>query len=499
MSLSTDPIVMTTVTVSPQPLAVSGFGTKFILGSATVLPLEERIRTYVKLTGGVDVDFNSTTQEYKAAQAHFSQPNARPLLIGRQFLAAQAGKLRGGTASNVIGDYTGTTNGGFDIVVNGANLQIFALNLSGAADLPAVAALIQVKLNAAAAGTTCAWNATTKQFVIGSSTTGVTSIVNFAVAPTGGSSPTDVSSLLKLRSIDGALSVNGIAIESFTAALSASRAFNKSWFGLEVTSTTAQDVKDAMAFVEANALLFFYSTPDANAKSSVATTDLGYYAKNLGYAQSAVFFDDVNSDHYLSGSAMAQMFGIDYDQPDSFETLKFKSAPGYATVNITETERIALIGDLASGVIGKNYNIYADYGVPMFTEGTVANGRFIDEIIGLAWQKAQINNALFNALYTARTKIPQTDAGAIQLTDPVRLALKKGKTSGLIAPGFWTGPNIGTVKTGDYLPDGFLVFAQPVAQQSAGDRALRKSVPITAIALLAGAVHSSAVGFNVQR
>lgn len=499
MSLSTDPIVMTTVTVAPQPLAVSGFGTAMLLGTGTVLPLEERIRTYVALTGGVDADFNSTTQEYKYAQAHFNQPNARPLMIGRQFLAAQAGKLRGGTASNVLGDYTGTTNGGFDIVVDGSNLQIFGLNLSGAADLPAVATLIQTKLNAADTGVTCTWNATKKAFVIGSSTTGVTSTVGFAVAPTGGSTPTDVSALFKLRAIDGALSVNGIAIESVTAALSASRAFNKAWYGFDLTSTTAQDVKDAMAFAEANALLFFYSTPDANAKSSVATTDLGYFAKSHTYDRTAVFFDDVNSDHYLSGSAMSQLFAIDYDQPDSFETLKFKTAPGYATVTLTEAERLALIGDLSQGLIGKNYNIYADYGVPMFTEGTVASGRFIDEIIGLDWQKAQINNALFNTLYTAGKKIPQTDGGATRLTDAVRLALKKGKTAGLLAPGFWTGPNIGSVKTGDYIPDGYLVFAQPVAQQSAGDRALRKSVPITAIALLAGAVHSTAVGFNVQR
>lgn len=491
MSLSVDTVVSVTIFVSPQAPQARGFGVGLILGKATTLPLSERIRTYPNPTA-VLVDFNSGTEEYKAAAAYFGQtPAPRSVKIGRQFLAAQAGQLKGGAVSDVLLTYTGITNGGFDITINGTNRQITALDLSGAANMAAVATLIQTKLAAALASTTCTWDPVGKKFVITSPTTGTSSIVLYAVAPTGSGSPTDASAILGLSVAAGALSVPGIATETLTDALAASKLFDNGFYGVALTAAAStQDIKDAMAWAEINKMAFFYTTSDANAKLSAATTDLGYYAKNLGYHRSVGFYSAASP--YAAVSGMARMFIVDFDQPNSTSTMKFKQLPGIAIDTLTESERLALEA--------KNLNYYSDVGgFAMTAQGVVANGRYFDEVHGLDWLEATVQNAVFTKLVQRVTKIPQTDEGVAVLTQAVASALDKARNNGLLAPGVWTGDTLGEVKAGDFLSTGYYVYAQPVSEQLAADRDLRKSPPISAIGIGGGAIHSAQIQFTFQR
>lgn len=491
MSLSLSDVIQVTIEVTPTPPAVQGFNTKLILGSNS-LPLEERIRAYTALAGGVDADFNSATQEYKEAAAHFGQePAPSIVLIGNRFTSAQHGKLRGSSGvSAVYTDYAGVTNGGFDISLNGTNHQLSALDFSAATSMANVATVLQTALAAALASTTCTWDG--KKFIVTSPTTGIASIVGYAVAPTGGSSPVDVSTLLGFTVASGALAVAGIALESMTDTINASLRFNSTWYGLGLTSAAStQDVKDAMAAAQASKFMFFETSADPNTALSSSTTDLAYFAKNLGYDHTASFFDSANP-AYLSDSAMARLFIVDFTQPNSITTLWGKQAPGFAPSDITETQRLALEG--------KNCNYYASVGgFSMFQPGKVASGRFIDEVIGLDWLQATLQGALFDALTDTTTGIPQTDPGVSVLVQAAENALDQARTNRLLAPGVWKGANIGNVKTGDLLPNGYYVFGAPVASYSYADRAARKSPPITAIGIGAGAIQSVAIVFIFQR
>jgi len=491
MSLSVDSVVSVQILVAPQAPVARGFGVGLVLGQATILPLYDRVRVYTKLTGGVSVDFASNTEEYKAAQAYFSQsPAPKQLMIGRRFLAAQAGQLRGAGVSSVLATYTGTTNGGFDITINGVNRQIFALDLSGAASMAAIATLIQTKLNAALAGTTCTWDGTSR-FIITSPTTGTASIVLYAVAPTGGSSPTDASTLLGFSASSGALTIAGIATESQTDSLNASAVANPGFYGVTLTAAAStQDIKDTMAWTEAGKYVFVYTTNDANAKLSASTTDLGYYAKNLGYARSFGQFS--SGSPYAAVSAMARAFVVDFDQPNSTITLKFKQEPGIAGEVLTETERLALEG--------KNLNYYTDVGgFLMLAQGVMANGRYFDEVHGLDWLQATVQNAVFTRLATAVTKIPLTDRGATKLVQAAQGAFNKALSNGLLAPGTWLGADLGEVKYGDFLPTGYYVYAGKKVDMLQADIDARKSPPISAIGIGAGAIHSAAITFTFQR
>jgi hypothetical protein len=495
MTLPLSDIVNVSIVVSPTAAVARGFGVGLLLGSNS-LTVESRIQAYTT-AAQVLADTQLGAQEQAAANAYFGQsPAPTLLLIGNRFAAAQAGHLRGSSGvTTTLATYNAVTNGGFDVVINGVLRQIFGLNFSAAGSLAAVAAIVQTALAAALASTTCTFTAA-GYFLITSPTTGTASTVGYAVAPTGGSSPVDVSTLLGLTQVSGALSVAGIAAESLTQSLTASLIFNPTFYGVSLTSTASlQDQKDAAAFCESNKLLFWNATADANGPISSATSDIGFFFSNLGYNRTVTFWDNVNADLYEAVSAEARMAIVDYTQPNSVATLFGKQLPGYAVVNITETQRLALEA--------KHYNYYASFGSPvgfaMVAQGVVANGRFIDEVIGLDWLQATVQTAAFNVIATSTTRIPNTNTGAAMIVQGATAGFNAALNNGLIAPGFWTGAPVGEIKTGDWLPLGFYIYAAPVATETAGARAARQAPAITAICIGAGAIQSCSITVTFQR
>lgn len=499
MSLPVSDIVNVSILVAPTAPTARGFGVGLVVGLGTSLPLEERIRSYSDLAG-VAVDFGTTTEEYKAAQAWFGQsPAPTRMKIGRRFSSGAAGHLRGGTASALLATYTGITNGGFDIVIDGVNRQIFALDFSAQVTMAGVAGVIQTKLAAALASTTCTWNATTNQFLITSPTVGTSSAVGYPTAPTGGSSPVDVKTTLALTNAAGALSVTGIAAETMTASLLALQAFDADFYHVTLTAdASTQDQKDAMAWAEsaASKVLFWFATGDANAPVSAATTDLGYYAKNLGYVRtvsdSDLAYPLVNTTLYESWAGAAIMATIDFTQPNAMKTLKFKQPAGFAAAALTTTQN--------ANLDAKNYNRVVDRGgFKMFEEGKTAAGRFIDEVIGLDWLQSALQTAIFGTLTSAPGRIPLTDAGAAMLVQAATGVFDQAVRNGLIAPGVWRGQNVGERKNGEFLETGYYVFAGSVADMLQADKDLRKSPPITGICIGAGAIHSVQPVITFQR
>lgn len=498
MSLPLSDIVNPTILVSPTAPTARGFGVGEFVGLSTVLPLEERVRSYSSLAG-IAVDFGTNTDEYKGGQAWFgdgiTNPSPTKMKIGRRFPSGAAGHLRGGGASTLLATYTGITNGGFDIVINGVNRQVTGLNFSGAASINAVAALIQTALQALLASTTCVLTGTA--FLITSPTVGTSSNVGYPTAPTGGGSPVDIRTTLALTQAAGALSVTGIAAESMTDSLVALKVADPDFYHLTLSSdASVQDHKDAMAWAETNNVLFWYTTADVNAPVSAATSDLGYYAKNLSYARTISFSDLsnplVNTTLYLSWAAAAIMATIDFTQPNSIKTLKFKQVTGgFAAAPVTTTQN--------DNLKGKNYNRYVDRGgFKMIEDGQVANGRFIDEVIGLDWLQANLQIAIFGPL-SSLPRVPQTDAGAAILVQAGTGIFEQAVRNGLLAPGKWTGQNVGEVKSGDFLPLGYYLFAGPVAEMSQSDREARLSPPITGICIGAGAIHKVSPVITFQR
>lgn len=80
----------------PRAAAGRNFGSLLILGSATIIPLTERIRLYTS-AASIGTDFGTNSEEYLAAAAYFSQsPTPSQVYVGRwakTLAAAEVGKV----------------------------------------------------------------------------------------------------------------------------------------------------------------------------------------------------------------------------------------------------------------------------------------------------------------------------------------------------------------------------------------------------------------------
>jgi hypothetical protein len=496
MGASENDVVQVTVNVTPSAPRARGFSDLLILGTAAVLPLSGRVRLYADLPA-VDVDFATTDEEYKAAAIWFSQqPRPTSVKIGRRFTGAQHGQLRGADVhATLLSAFTAVTNGGLDITIDGVLKQLTGIDLSGAASMAAVAADLQTALAAAVASTTCTWDGA--HFIVGSPTTGTSSVIGYAVTPTGGGSPTDISTLLGLEAGGGAQSYSGIAAESVTAAWNASAVFDPAFYGVAIASTTVQDIKDTMAFAETGVYLHAYTVTDPAAKLTATTTDLFSYAKSQGYQNSFGMFN--GGSPYAAIGALAKQLLVDLTKPASAINMKFQQLHGIAVdSSLTSTEIAALKA--------KNANYYTTFAAPgstsdfsMFAEGVCGDGSWIDQVFNLAFAQARLQAAYFGVLVTAGTKIEQTDHGVQRIVQALDKEMAILVAANVLAPGVWLGDDVGEVKSGQFLQDGYYTYATPVVSQSQGDRDARIAPPITILGTGAGAINSGSVQFNFQQ
>lgn len=192
-------------------------------------------------------------------------------------------------------------------------------------------------------------------------------------------------------------------------------------------------------------------------------------------------------------SLAALLCSIDFDAENSMLTLKFKSLPG-VTSDSTITDTIA------ANLTAQGINYYTDFGTKsMVAEGWMLGATmWADEVIGLDWLANQLQTAIFNQL-AELNKVPLTDMGVAEILSAADSVMKQSVRNGLVAPGEWDGDPVGAVSTGDYLENGYYIYADSVSTLSADDRKARKCPPITILAHLAGAVHSINITVNTNR
>jgi len=171
----------------------------------------------------------------------------------------------------------------------------------------------------------------------------------------------------------------------------------------------------------------------------------------------------------------------------------FKVLPGITASVLSATQ--------ATGLASNNCNYYTSFGnqladdaVAMYANGVMADGTFMDEVVGLAWLQNSIQTAVFNYLYQSPTKIPQTNEGVSGIVQVVEQELEQAVRNGLAAPGQVTVNNKAV-----FLNTGYRVVAGNVEDQTQADRELRKAPPINFILKGAGAIHGVTVNGTFVR
>lgn len=495
---STQPVsrvVNVAVLLTPAAAQSQSLNTMLVLGVSPVIDPVERFRTYATLAA-VATDFGTAADEYKAAQRWFGQqPQPTSLLIGRWVNAASKGGLRGAALSSAqqqMSAWNAITTGAFKISKDGAAaVNVTGLNFSAAANLNAVAAIIQAGAGMPA-GTTVVWNPTYSRFEFESGTTGAASAIGFLQAPTSG---TDISDDLGGLSTQGGYVYTGMAVESIGSALALfDDNFGQRFYGVAMPPTAVNaDILAAAAYLEASGPkhILFVTTQEAGTLSSVSTVDLAYQLKQLAYKRTFVQYSSTAPNAAVS--AAARILGVNYEGDNTTITLKFKQEPGVVAEALSVTQALA--------AEAKNANLFISYenGTAIIEQGVQASGEFTDIITGADWLATTLQRDIWNLLYSSTTKIPQTDDGAnlIQATCEARCA--QAVNNGYAAPGVWNAGGFGTLVQGDFLQKGFYVYISPMRLQPQADRAARKCPPIQIAIKLAGAIHSADVTININQ
>lgn len=488
MSLPVSNLVRVSINLSPLAAAGRSFGVLMIAGDSNVINGLERYRTYLTVEG-VAADFGTTAPEYYAAALYFGQtPKPKTLMISRWLRTASAGFNKGGiltSTQQLIATWNAVTNGGVVISVDGVTKTLTGLNFSAAANLNAVAAIIDTALS----GASCTWNGS--QFTVTSDTTGTSSLVTAATAGSG----TDISTMLKLTASTLTVLVPGYAAETPVACAAALANISAAWYGLMFQASTQPTSDQSLAvsgLIEALDLKRIYGVTitDTAVLSSDVTSDLASSMKAAGYKQS---FCQYSQNAYAIASFFGRAFSVNFAANRTTITLMYKQEPGVTGENLSATQS-AVLKD-------KRCNVFVDYvnDTMIIQYGVMSGSAYFDEIHGLDWFQDTVQNACFNTLYTSSTKVPQTDAGVNQLTNAISGACDQAVSNGLVAPGVWNADGFGELQSGQYLKTGYYIYAQPVALQSQADREARLAPPIQVAIKLAGAIQEVDVIVDVNR
>ena len=186
-SVNISDFVNATLSITATATPYQNFSVPLIIGDSNVIDVNQRLRTYSSLLG-VEADFGTTAPEYLAATVYFEQsPTPAQAYIGRWARTATHGLLHGASLTatqQLLANFTAITSGAMLISIDSVPYAVSGLNFSSALNLNGVASTLQTALAALDAGTTSIWGSVNQRFDIVSPTTGTTSSVSYAAAPT---------------------------------------------------------------------------------------------------------------------------------------------------------------------------------------------------------------------------------------------------------------------------------------------------------------------------
>ena len=490
-------LVNVSVNLTPMPAQMQNISTLMILGSTGgIINVIERYRNYASINA-VAADFGTSAPEYLTAVLWFEQsPQPTTLMIGRWAQTATHGKLIGATlsaAQQALSAWTAVSAGAFHVQIDGGTAaDITGMNFTGATNLNGVASIIQTALDVGHAGMTCVWNAAYARFEIDSGTTGATSAVSFLSAPSTG---TNISAMLGMTvTSSGAYVANGIIAESAVNAVTLFDGnYGQTWYGLTICGAVDSDHLAVAAYIEAanNKHIYGVSTQESGVLVASDTSNIAYQLKQLAYKRTVTQYSSSNA--YAVASLLGRILTTDYNGNSTVITLMYKQEPGIVPETVNASQIAALEG------FSCNVFVAYDNNTAIIEPGVVASGDFLDIITGTDWLALDIQNEVFNLLYTSPTKIPQTNSGMHIITTTIENVCSQAVINGLLAPGVWQSAGFGGLNQNDYLAKGFYVYAPSVDVQNSADRAARKSVPIQVAAKLSGAVHTANIIINVNR
>lgn len=465
--LSLGDIVDISVTVAPSAATANSFNQGLFIGPSAVIPSygsNPRLRQYAAAafaTAMLSDGFSTSSPEYVAMQIYFSQsPQPSFGWVGRQDLTAlETITIAVAGTGWAVGDQFSITQGGAS--------HGFGTILAETAGVPSSVAVTPL-----AQGTGYAT---------------ASALATVAVSPSTGT----------------ALTVNITAIgETLLQAATACRAANSLWYGLAVNnpvdadnlalSEWADPLWQSTRYYPWSASVGIVNGTSGNIALQLQTLKLrvlGVYSTTQG----GLYPNNI----FAAAGLMGVEMGLNTGLANSFFTVAHKQIAGIAVEPLTQTQY--------TNVVAASFNAYCNFAPYQLLEpGFMSNGAPSFLWLYLAVLVANLQIDELNVLQSTPA-VPQTNSGQQLLIQAANQACALLASIGFLSGAVWEGATIPVpsasnpaLKTGQALPLGYLNVSPPYAQQSSGDRAAGKAMPIYCMITTAGAVQSLVIGVFVQ-
>lgn len=475
MTIETTTFANASIAVSPTGASSGNFGILGFLTKHSDYPTHdllsaERGRAYASLPS-VLADWPAATEVAKAASAFYAQtPTPTDFVALMNYDVAQAAALVGGPRAT-YDDLILHTTGTLSLTVDGTPVSLTGIDLSSAADLDAIALILDTAVSAVVTGATVVNG--TYGFVLVGNTTGASGSVTFAT----GTLADDLGFSQHL----GKLS-QGIDVETPIDSLSDVVVKGIEFVGLDVHKDMRDEIGQATGlstidignWAEANKKIYMHTSNSLAVLNASLTTDTIslHKANTLRYTLS-VF--SKNLAQYPGSSVFGRAASVNFAAIDSTITLNLKQMPTITAEDLTDGEYKALTGKFGSAVvqIGKDVNAFAN--------SRMASGSWLDTTHGLLWLENRIEVDMFNFLYQSATKPQFTQPGLNSAEEVLERSLESAVRNGLCAPGF--------LADGTYLAKGWVINSVKLAQVPSSDKGARQYKGLSFKMVGAGALH----------
>ena len=148
--------------------------------------------------------------------------------------------------------------------------------------------------------------------------------------------------------------------------------------------------------------------------------------------------------------------------------------------------------------LGGNVYVTRGYTHTLLEKGGSPSGYRYDEVLYLDMIAKDLQNAAVALLAENPDRLPQTDDASAQFMNAFSSVLIGYTNRGILATAAWRGSAVGSIQAGDYIENGFALWADSYDNQSEADRAAHKAVPIQAALTLSGSLESVVITVNVR-
>lgn len=279
--------------------------------------------------------------------------------------------------------------------------------------------------------------------------------------------------------------------ETWEQAMAACRAINSNWYGVYCAASDALTTSEHQAnatYIGSQTACYFFDDSAADDLLSSKSTDVFSVLKGLSLKR---YFPLYSTAQYAGAAAMGFAMGANNGTAGSAYTMAYKQLAGVTPDDLSEAQIATL------QTKGANYYVVRGGTYKVLEKGVAGNGTWFDELIGLDQLANDIQISCMDVLANTKTKIPYTDAGALNFVLACNEACDGAVTRGFLAPGIWDKDAVLNLSKGDTLEKGYICQAAQIADQASANKSLRICPPIYVCAIMAGAIHSVTIKVNV--